>query len=127
VVDRQQEAQQAVTYAGGWKLQALRSASGGHVKHAGSPGAEARLDFAGRSVAWVATKGPNRGKAEVWVDGRKQKTVDLYSPSSEPRKMVFAKSWATSGEHTLRIRVLGTKDAASGGTRVDVDAFVALR
>jgi hypothetical protein len=28
--------------------------------------------------------------------------------------------------HTVEVRVLGTKNASSSGTRVDVDAFVVL-
>ncbi len=67
------------------------------------------------------------GKATVWVDGVKAKTVDLYSPKAQPRRVVFTKTWASSGNHTLEVRVLGTKRAASTGKRVDVDAFVALR
>jgi hypothetical protein len=78
-------------------------------------------------VAWVASTGSNRGKAEVRVDGVKAQTVDLYSSSAQPRKMVFTKAWFTSANHTLEVRALGIKNAASTGTRVDVDAFVALR
>ena len=78
-------------------------------------------------MAWVASTGANRGKAEVWVDGVKTQTVDLYSSSAQPRKMVFTKAWSTSANHTVEVRALGTKNAASTGTRVDVDAFVALR
>ena len=75
----------------------------------------------------MAPTGPNRGKAEVWIDGAKAATVDLYSPANQARKMVFTKSWASSKGHTLEVRVLGTKNAASSGKRIDVDAFVALR
>jgi hypothetical protein len=32
----------------------------------------------------------------------------------------------TSGAHTLEVKVLGTKNAASTGTRVDFDAFAVL-
>jgi hypothetical protein len=62
----------------------------------------------------------------VWLDGTKVATVDLYSSTAQSRVMVFTRSWATPGAHTLEVRVLGTKNAASGGTRVDIDAFVTL-
>jgi hypothetical protein len=75
----------------------------------------------------VAPTGPNRGEAEVWINGNKVETVDLYSSSVQPRKVVFTKSWAASKSRTLEIRVLGTKNALSSGERVDVDAFVVLR
>ena len=45
------------------------TASGDYVKHASASGAKARFSFAGKNVAWVASTGSNRGKAEVWVDG----------------------------------------------------------
>jgi hypothetical protein len=61
------------------------------------------------------------------VDGVKAATVDLYSPTALPRKMVFTKGWGSSDSHTLEVRVLGTKNTSSSSKRVDVDAFVALR
>ncbi len=59
----------------------------------------------------------------MYVDGTYVQTVDLYSSSTLSRQVVFSKSWATSGSHTLEVRVLGT----SGRPRVDVDAFVVLQ
>ena len=56
------------------------------------------------------------------------KTVDLYASTSQPRKVVFSMAGLdpTVG-HTIKVQVLGTRNTASSGTRVDVDAFVALR
>jgi hypothetical protein len=54
-------------------------------------------------------------------------TVYLYSSSTQARKVVFSKSWTSSGNDTLEVQVLGTKNVASSGKRVDVDAFVTLR
>jgi Tol biopolymer transport system component len=128
-VDLRQETHQAIAYAGTWTLQSSPTASEGYLRYATASGARAKFSFAGKHAAWVASTGPNRGKAEVWVDGVKAATVDLYAPTAQPRKMVFVKAWATtpSANHTLEVRALGTKNAASSGKRVDVDAFVALR
>jgi hypothetical protein len=126
-VDLRQEDHQAVSYSGTWALRSSPTASGDYVKHASASGAKARFSFAGKNVAWVASTGSNRGKAEVWVDGAKAATVDLYAATAQPRKMQFTKSWGASGNHVLEVRVLGTKRAASTGKQVDVDAFVALR
>jgi hypothetical protein len=126
-VDLRQENYQTVSYTGTWVLQALSTASGGYVKYASASGSKAKFSFTGRTIAWVAPKGADKGKAEVWIDGVKAATVDLYASSSQTRKMVFTKSWATSGTHTLEVRATNTKNASSSGARVDVDAFVALR
>ena len=65
--------------------------------------------------------------ADVYLDGVKVSTVDLYSNPGEPREVVFAKKGLDPTiEHTLEVRALGTKNAASSGMRVDVDAFVVL-
>ena len=53
-------------------------------------------------------------------------TVDLYRPSLEGRRIVFAATGLTAGAHTLTVTVLETKNAGSSGTRVDVDAFLVL-
>jgi len=78
-------------------------------------------------VAWVAPRGADRGYAHVYLDGTKVATVNLYSSSTQYRKLVYVKTWSTSGAHTLKVYVPGTKPAASTGTRVDIDAFVVLR
>jgi hypothetical protein len=115
-----------ITYTGEWTRQTLSTASGGSTEYATDSGAKAELSFAGSNVGWLSNKGPDRGKAEVWIDGVKAATVDLYSSSAQPRKMVFTKNWDSADSHTLEIRATGTKNAASSGTRIDVDAFVVL-
>ena len=122
-----QEGGTGVGYMGTWTTASLTGAYGGYVRYASASGTKSTFTFTGHNVAWVSTRNTNRGKAEVWVDGVKVTTVDLYASSSQLRRVVFAKSWSTSGSHTLEVRVLGDKSWSSGGTRVDVDAFSVLR
>jgi len=128
-VDAHQETSSAIAaYSGTWKAQSISSAYGGAVKYATASGASAILVFTGRNVAWVAPKDTNRGRAEVYLDGIKVATVDLYSPTVLPRKVLYsANGLNPSVAHTLEVKVLGTKNASSSSTRVDVDAFVVLR
>src|SRR5215218_632032 len=126
-VNDYQEASSAVTYVGTWTSEALSSAYGGSLNYATASGSDAQFSFTGRSVTWVATKNADRGKATVWIDGVKVSTVDLYSSVEKPRTMVFTQNdLDPSQTHTLEVRVSGNKNAASSGTRVDVDAFVVL-
>lgn len=115
-----QEGSAAVAYSGTWSSSSVSSAYGGGLKHATTSTARARFTFTGRSVAWVAPRAANRGRADVYVDGVFVTTVDLYSATSLPRSVVFSRTWASSGPHTLQIRVKAT----SGRPRVDVDGFV---
>jgi hypothetical protein len=126
LVNAYQESSGAISYAGSWTQEASSTAYGGGLNYEQAKGAKATFTFTGRDVAWVVTKGPDRGKAEVWIDGVKVKSVDLYSSVEDSRKTVFSQHWADSGAHTVEVRVLGTKNASSTGTRVDVDAFITL-
>ncbi len=75
--------------------------------------------FTGRGIAWFGPQGPTRGKAEVWLDGKHFTTVDLYRRAFKASANVWATGWDKTGEHTLTIRVLGTK----GRAMVAVDQF----
>ena len=123
-----QETSTAILYGGTWRRLAVVGASAGYVKFARVAGAKARRAVSGRSIALVSSRGPNRGKAAIYLDGstRAAAIVDLYAPTTQVRRVVFARSWATWGSHTIEIRLLGTRNARSWGTRVDLDALVAL-
>jgi hypothetical protein len=126
-VDAQQENSGAIVHTGTWTQQALTSAYGGGVEYAKANGSTAQFTFSGQDVAWVTTKGPDRGKATVSVDGVVVKTVDLYASTTQFRKAVFSKANLPPGDHTIMVQVLGTKNSASSDTRVDIDAFGVLR
>jgi hypothetical protein len=71
----------------------------------------------------VTTLGPNRGLARVYIDGVLVATVDCVASALVGRRIVFAKSWSSSGTHTIRIVVVGTPNRP----RIDIDAFEVLR
>jgi hypothetical protein len=123
----QQQSAGVLAYSGGWAEQALSTAFGGSTMHSSEAGATATLTFTGTDVSWVAQRGPDRGKAEVRLDGQLVETVDLYNATAQPRRVLYSASLDSAGPHTLEVRVLGTKRAASTGTRADVDAFLTLR
>ncbi len=117
-----------VGYDGTWAIQSLSGFYGGAVRHASAKGATATFSFTSvGQVAWVAPKGANRGYAYVYLDGTKVATVNLHTSSAQYHKIVYAKAWSTSGTHTLKVYVSGTKPAASTGARGDIDALLMLR
>lgn len=123
-----QETDAAISYVGTWGNQLLSGAFGERVKYAGASGASAKLTFSGSRVAFVTTRGPNRGKADVLVDGVRVTTLDLYSATTTTRRVVIDDQHLDpSRSHTMTIRPLGTKNANSTLDRVDVDAFLVMR
>jgi hypothetical protein len=117
-----QETSSSVTFGGSWSVAHAKSFSGGRVEYSTTAGSWARYTFTGASVAWVSERGPTRGRADVYVDGVRKATINLHAASYKPRRIVFARTWAANGGHTLKIVVDGT----AGHPRVDVDAFVRL-
>ncbi|HUG49273.1 MAG TPA: SpoIID/LytB domain-containing protein [Candidatus Limnocylindria bacterium] len=103
-----------------WAREDRRKASGGTVTYSTQAGSQSALTFTGRAVGLVSTMGPNRGRAEIFVDGRPVGEINLYSPTYRWRVLVFAEEWAESARRVIRIDVLETPDRP----RVDVDGIL---
>jgi hypothetical protein len=112
-----------LTWTSGWATTPSSGTYGTTVHETTRRGAVARFAFAGRGVAWLARRGPDAGFAQVWVDGVLASTINLTSPTSQPSRVVWRRTWTVSGAHVVRIVALGT----SGRPAVEVDALVVLR
>jgi GH25 family lysozyme M1 (1,4-beta-N-acetylmuramidase) len=117
-----QQTATSVHYTGTWTNLSTSAASGGNLRYASAAGASATYTFSGSSVGWVATRGPSRGSAKVYVDGAYAGTMSLYSSRWQLKSVVFARNWGAVGSHTLKIVVSGTP----GHPYIDVDAFIRL-
>jgi hypothetical protein len=66
----------------------------------------------------------NRGMFEVYINGVKYWTVDAYSPTTYRQvPLTGGYYFGYSGNVNITIKSLGTKNAASSGTHVDIDAI----
>ena len=106
--------------AGDWQRVQKNKASGGTLSYATRPGSQSALTFTGRAVAVVGTMGPDRGRAEIYVNGKLLGDVDLYSPTYRWRVLVFSHSWAKSAERLIRVDIVDSPDRQ----RVDVDGIL---
>jgi hypothetical protein len=113
----------AVSWSGSWTRKSDSSAVKGTTTMSKQAGASVTYKFTGRAIALVATKGPGRGKANIYVNGNLQATVDLYKSTKQSGRVVYSRSWAKSATRTVKVVVAGT----SGRPRVDIDAFLAIR
>ncbi|HEY3190770.1 MAG TPA: SH3 domain-containing protein, partial [Solirubrobacteraceae bacterium] len=118
-----QEASPAINYRGTWRTAQNGYHLAGAARNAVAPGASATYTFTGRGIAWVTTLGPDRGVARLYLDGTLVATVDTYASTFAFRTVAWARTWAWSGTHTLKLVVAGT----TGHARVDLDAFEILR
>ena len=72
--------------------------------------------------------GPDRGKAQIKVDGQLMATVDLYSPTQTAAQVVWSiNGLAPGASHNLQLVSTNTKNPASSATNVDYDAVIGIR
>jgi len=118
-----QQGSGALAYRETWRLVTHAGYSGGTTAATSVKGASVRYTFTGRSVAWVTTRGPDRGAVRIYVDGDYVATVDTRARSSIARFVAFSRTWSRAGTHTIRLVALGTTTRP----RVDLDAVEVLR
>lgn len=80
----------STTRSNGWGRHADPSAMDGSEWQSTRPGDRLTVRSAGRSLAWVATTGPTRGRADVVLNRRVVDTVNLYSAERRPGRVVWA-------------------------------------
>jgi hypothetical protein len=123
---RRQETDPAVSYTGAGWLQGNRDHpySEGTAAMSTLPGDRATFTFTGTSVSWIGYRGPLTGMARVILDGNVvSDAFDTYAATDAPQTTLFTLRGLTAGSHTLAIEVTGSKNPASAGIGIVVDAF----
>jgi GH25 family lysozyme M1 (1,4-beta-N-acetylmuramidase) len=97
-------------------------ASGGTLTATGRAGSAVRMPFHGTGVDWITVTGPNRGRAEIFVDGDLLRTHDLFAVT-RVFGVVVRIDGLPDGAHVVRIVATGRGRPASTGAVVAVDRF----
>lgn len=106
-------------YSGKWNDEEYAQRIEKAVKASGTSDSTVHFSFHGADVYWRVVKGPDCGKADVYIDGFFQKTVDCYSDHNTVDQFAFIKTGLTSeGTHTIKVVVRGDKCDLSSGTVV---------
>jgi len=112
----------AGTFSGAWIPTASTTYTDGTYRYSRWAGAKISYTFTGTKVAWIGPRCWNYGRADVYIDGVKKATVSQYGALGW-RYRVWESAALAAGQHTIEIRVLGTKEAASTNTIIVVDGF----
>ena len=92
-------------------------------------GASAEIQFEGKGAIVVGPYMPSGGKAEIYLDGKLDRIVDVY-PDEDSWKNTDAVWHAFGlrpGTHTLRLVVLGEPYPGSSGSEISVEGLVVFR
>jgi hypothetical protein len=105
------------TRTGRWHRSADASALDGSEWLSDRAGDRFSITTAGKSIGWVASTGPNRGRADVMIDKKVVATVNLYSAHRRSAQVV----WTTllSKQEAQRVTIVNRSPSARPTIGVD--------
>jgi hypothetical protein len=92
-------------------------------------GAETSVSFEGTGVIVRGLYSPKGGQAEVYLDGKKDRVVDVYpdEDSTKSGESVWHAFGLKSGKHTVRLVVLGKPYGGSKGAEIALQDLIVFR
>ena len=115
------QTEETADYSGSWTHKGALSLLEGATRVASEAGASAEFSVSRRGIAWIATQGPDRGRAAVYVDGVRVATVSLSAATVQYRRVVWTRSWPDTATRKVKILIL---DAGTRG--VDIDGLLVV-
>ena len=119
-----QEDNNALVYTGNCKSRTSNDYDNNDLKIGTATNSSVEFKFNGTSFEWYGTKANNRGIATVYIDGKEVKSVDAYASSTAFKQLLYKSDTLSSGIHTAKIVVSGSKNDKSSNIQVDVDKIV---
>ena len=102
-INRYEEDNGLILYSGDWGKGDNDSLSKKAGTSSDDQQATITITFKGTKLDWIATLGPNMGKALVSIDGGEAVLVDLYSATELYQQLVWSTGDLEYGVHTLTI------------------------
>ena len=114
----------AVTLNGTWSQVSSPMDSDGSYASLNTAG-YAEISFKTSGIRWITRLNSYSGIADVYLDGTKKASVDLYSATTKYQQLAYEVKGLPETTHTLRIVKTSNKNASSSGTTMILDSFVA--
>ncbi|MBL8241104.1 MAG: ADP-ribosylglycohydrolase family protein [Bryobacterales bacterium] len=113
------------TLAGEWKASEHRRPT----RTANTRGATASIAFSGSGVILSGPYVPAGGKAEIYLDGKRQGTVDVYPDENSTKngEAIWHVFGLKNGKHTLRVEVLGEPYPGATGSDIIIESLIVYR
>ncbi|KAI0372957.1 copper radical oxidase [Pilatotrama ljubarskyi] len=111
-------------YSGPWTESFSSAYIQKSIRSSSEPGASMSFTFTGTGVEWFGNQDPRHGVAQVYIDGQLVREIDAYNENPMKQQRLFWNFGLSEGKHTLKIINSGSRNSASKGTYIDVDALV---
>ena len=113
-----------VSFSGRWyRDPQFARAANRTLTYSDTPGDSFRLTFTGARITYFYTRAPNRGIAEIFIDGESRMKLDMYGSTTEWQASTILSGLA-AGQHQIEVRITTEKNPLSSGNFVDVDSLV---
>ena len=112
-----------VSYFGLWSDDNDGTAFGVSAKQSTEEGANIRFEFEGTRIRVLGTKGLDRGYYGIYIDGVYWGRYSAFECALANTTVLFESDYLGEGKHDILIEVEGSRDHASTGTSIGVDAF----
>ena len=121
-VERVAVADSRWTWKGDWRTDK-------NLKLSAAKGAEAAIDFEGTGVMIVGPYLQNGGTADIYLDGKLSRKVDVYPDENAQKngESVWHEFKLKPGKHSVRLVVRGEPYAGSPGAEIGVQDLVVFR
>jgi GDSL-like Lipase/Acylhydrolase family len=107
-------------YTGNWNLANEANAYGGNAHWTNDQNASYEVNFYGSQAELYSIRNPWGGIAGVSIDGGAEQLVDIYG--TDWKNQAFFKSAVlATGQHNIKVRVTGQKNALSGDHMISID------
>jgi subtilisin family serine protease len=118
-----EESNSLISYAGSWGVDSDTKNTNSRGVYSDTKGNSATFNFTGTGIKILSKSSNSRGIAKVIIDGVEY-TCDQYTPSTYYQNVPLFVSGLSSGSHTVKIEVSGTKNPKSTSSRIHFDGLV---
>jgi hypothetical protein len=80
-----------------------------------------QVTFTGTQVKVYGARANNMGMAAISIDSGTEVIVDCYAATRQDQALLYTSPVLSAGQHTVRIRVTGTKNSSSSGVYIPAD------
>ena len=122
VTVRHEDTAAELTWQKAWTTQTSPVRSGGGWTYTRNAGTGACVNFTGTRIA-VVSVGNSYGIARVILDGAPAGEIDYYAATAVHMRTVWTSPQLSDGPHQLRLEYTNTKNPASSGYLIAIDAL----